>query len=236
SLTEMAVTSRVSLRDIDDPEDRWQLQRQIMLWEKRSDEERAAADKYFSEAMNTAVPEAIEKDTVIDGLTVYRYTAPDSLAEKAKNAFQPANDSDEQAETRPEDVANEAAGAKAEKKPGAGESVVLNNFRVLSASPYSPENPIPRDSKVPDGTYYRIQLGVFSRQVEPGAFGGLSPIAAETLPERNLVKYYAGAFNRFDDARKALPVVREAGYQDAFIVAWYNGRVISFDKARRLEK
>jgi hypothetical protein len=236
SLIELAVASRVRLRDIEDPQDRWQLQRQIMLWEKRSDEERDAADQYFADVMNGSLPETIEKDTVIDGMKVYKFVAPDAVAEKARSAFQPDLDAGNQAESKPVDTLSEEEGVPAEKVPSTPEGAALNDFEVLSASPYTPENPIPLDSRVPDGTFYRIQLGVFSREVEPGAFGGLSPITGETLPARSLVKYYAGRFSRFEDARKALSVVREAGYQDAFVMAWYNGGVISLDKARRLEK
>jgi len=122
---------------------------------------------------------------------------------------------------------------KAKERPTAG---VLREFKILPGPPYTVDQPIPVDAAIPMGTFYRIQLGVYSRVQEPGTFGGLWPVSAETLPERELVKYYAGRFSRYEDARAALPEVRAAGYRDAFIVAWYNGRVIAFEKARKLEK
>ncbi|MCA1747283.1 MAG: SPOR domain-containing protein, partial [Bacteroidales bacterium] len=84
-------------------------------------------------------------------------------------------------------------------------------------------------------TFYRIQVGVFSKKVDRDAFGELSPITAEILPGRNLTKYYVGSSNRYEDVRRLLPEVRSAGFSDAFIVAWYNGNVMSVEKARKLE-
>jgi hypothetical protein len=44
-----------------------------------------------------------------------------------------------------------------------------------------------------------------------------------------------GSFERYEDARGLLPEARSAGFSDAFIVAWYNGNVMSVEKARKLE-
>ena len=92
------------------------------------------------------------------------------------------------------------------------------------------------DIAIPRGTVYRIQLGVFSNPVMHDQFGGIAPILGETLTDRGLYKYYAGMFSHYTDVQNALPKVRESGFQDAFIVAWYNGVKMSTDKVRKLEK
>jgi hypothetical protein len=55
------------------------------------------------------------------------------------------------------------------------------------------------------------------------------------MKERGLVKYYAGKFSRYEDASSAIPRVHSQGYEDAFIVAWYNGIPVSTQKAKQLE-
>ena len=111
----------------------------------------------------------------------------------------------------------------------------LNRFDILGASPYSESNPIPSDEAIPEGVFYRIQLGAYGTAVDPGAFGGLSPITAETLKERGLIKYYAGKFTKYEDASMALTRVRSSGYEDAFVSAWYNQSPVSTQRAKQLE-
>jgi len=174
-------------------------------------------------------------------MTVYRYVDEQPVDEKARTVFQgPSAVEKSPAGTEKPSVQKQAKGngtvvQTGKEKEGLAEGA-LHEFRILPEPPYTADQPIPVDAAIPMGTFYRIQLGVYSRVLEPGTFGGLWPVSAETLPERELVKYFAGRFSRYEDARAALPEVRAAGYRDAFIVAWYNGRVIAFEKARKLEK
>jgi len=112
--------------------------------------------------------------------------------------------------------------------------VVAAKFSILPNSPYSASNPIPVDEPLPDGTVYKIQLGAFSRPVSPSAFRGLTPISGESL-ENGIIKYYAGQFGLYPDADEALRKVREYGFKDAYIVAFYNRKTISVERARQLE-
>jgi tetratricopeptide (TPR) repeat protein len=211
SLVELALAARLKVRNSEDPNDRWMYQKQIMVWEKRAAEEKAAADAYFARvegyepaagvaSVKEAVPSAIEKDTVINEMTVYRFAEKERVDEKAKEVFG-------QAVTEP-------AGEKEQQVEKVQEESVA----------------------IPRGSVYRIQLGVFSKRVEEAVFGGLEPIMEEPLPDRNLFKYYYGDFSRYDAARDALPGARSAGFADAFIVAWYNGNIMSVEKARKLER
>jgi len=258
SLVELAMNARLKVRESDDPNDRWMYQKQIMVWEKKADEEQAVADGYFARINNYVaeeLPAAIEKDTVINDMTVYRFAEqPDRINEKAKEVFhgQPADmeDSGNEKDAEPGAVA-EKSSDRAEKLLPAerssdppvnklvedkrGDPTVLNSFEILDRSPYSAETPVPANMAIPGGTFYRIQLGVFSKEVAYDAFGGLTPIAAETLQGRNLTKYYVGSFSRYEDVSRALPKVRAAGFADAFIVSYYNGRIMSLEKARKLE-
>ncbi len=111
----------------------------------------------------------------------------------------------------------------------------VNNFEILADSPYDRNHPIPFDVALPEGIRYMIQLGAFSEEVEPDAFQGIAPILGEHLATSDIVKYYAGKFSHYDDASTALSIVRSHGYEDAFIVAWYNGTHVPVQKAKQLE-
>ena len=259
SLTELATAARVKIRDSEDPNEKWLSQRQIMVWEKKADETQEQADQYFAmlaDQKKKDIPATIEKDTVINEMTVYRFVdsgettekdepeTPD-VNEKAKVAFGAAAGM-----TKPEkmEIAEEkspaatgekkgsAADIEKEKPAKAGNSFMGEQFSILPATPYSAENPIPVDEPLPAGTVYKIQMGVFSAPMEPSQFGGISPVTANHDPDRNLTWYYAGVFTHYEDAIDALPKVRSNGFPDAFIVSWYNGSKMSIEKARKLEK
>jgi tetratricopeptide (TPR) repeat protein len=227
SLKDLAFDARKKVRDSDDPNDRWVWQKQIMIWEKRAHDEEKMADYLYakmeveksSQASNSAVnpPETIRVDTVIDGLTVYRYADPNTDLEGEPG-------------TRPSstDRASVPATVQSRLSP-------INRFDILAQSPYTTSNLIPMDVALPKGTFYRIQLGVFGSMVDPGEFGGISPVTGEHLKDRGLIKYYAGKFSRYEDASMVMPRIQTQGYEDAFIVAWYHGVQVSTQKAKQLE-
>jgi len=222
SLKDLATTARARVRESDDPNDRWVWQKQIMVWEKKSRDEEELADALYATMDQSSeparpgpavnVPETIEVDTVMGDLTVYRYRDPVPGIE-GEPGTQPA---------RKPPVTQAASG-------------YMNRFDILGASPYSDSNPIPVDVALPGGVFYRVQLGAFATEVEPGAFQGISPVTAETVTDRGLIKYYAGKFTKYEDASAALARIRSRGYEDAFIVAWYNGSTISTQRAKQLE-
>ncbi|MCX7986051.1 MAG: tetratricopeptide repeat protein [Bacteroidales bacterium] len=114
--------------------------------------------------------------------------------------------------------------------------VKINLFSVEEQPIYSAENPIPEQLNFPAGIVYTIQLGVFSKKVNPSYFGGIQPIVAELLDDKKLVKYYAGVFSEFASADSSLQVVRRAGFKEAFIVAYYDNKKIPLSRAQELEK
>lgn len=218
SLKDLATATRIRIRESDDPNDRWIWQKQIMVWEKKARDEEALADKLYARMENEKydqtgkpavnIPESIEIDTVMDDLTVYQFTRPEMGIE------------------------GEPGSAPARNMANSND---INRFDILHHSPYSTANPIPMDVSLPGGAFYRIQLGAFGSEVDPGNFGGISPITGERNIERGLIKYYAGKFTRYDDASLALSRIRSGGYEDAFIAAWYNGNPVPTQKAKQLE-
>ena len=107
-------------------------------------------------------------------------------------------------------------------------------FLILSQSPYSASNPIPIDNPLPDGLAYKIQLGAFGRTLPANNFRGLTPVSGENLGN-GVIRYYVGLFGKIADAQTALSKVREYGYRDAFIVAFYNRQPINLERAQQIE-
>jgi len=229
SLSGLAIQARVKVRESDDPNDRWLYQKQILVWEKRAAEAQSVADSCYTqlatldrEAPPAPLPEAIEVDTVINDLTVYSFKdEPKVVTEKQAVKGEPG-------ETVKQVIVEEKPEVKAEAQ-------VINRFEVLASSPYNAANPIPLNIPLPKGSFYRIQLGAYSKAVDDNAFGGIIPITGEEFPDRGLIKYYAGKFSRYADAQKALNYLRTNGYPDAYIVSWYNGSLMSVSKAKELE-
>ncbi len=109
-----------------------------------------------------------------------------------------------------------------------------DDFAILAKSPYSTSKPIPIDQALPGGVAYKIQLGAFSKPLAANAFKGLTPVSGERL-SNGVTKYYVGLFRKFADADDALRKVHEYGYKDAYIVAFYNQKVVNPERAKQLE-
>ncbi len=110
------------------------------------------------------------------------------------------------------------------------------NFSITDTSFYSKLNPIPSETKMPAGIVYRIQLGVFSKPVDYKLFGGIQPVSAEFSQDKKIIKYYAGLFKRFIEADNSLNKVKEYGFKEAFVIAYYNNKKIPVERAKEFER
>ena len=108
-----------------------------------------------------------------------------------------------------------------------------DSFRILQTSPYNELNPIPSNISLPDGLIFRIQLGAYSKPVSDNTFGGLSPVSYEVINGK--IKYYSGIFYSSESAGEALKDVREHGFSDSFLIPFYDGKIISIEKAKEIE-
>jgi tetratricopeptide (TPR) repeat protein len=111
-----------------------------------------------------------------------------------------------------------------------------NNFSIDDSVVYSKLNPIPSDIIIPEGIVYRIQLGVYSKPIDYKLFGGIRPISIEFLQDKKIIKYYVGVFKTYNEADNSLNKVKEFGFKEAFIIAYYNKKKIPVDRAKEFEK
>lgn len=110
---------------------------------------------------------------------------------------------------------------------------IPSDFGVIDKPVYNAENPIPIDSPLPDGIVYRVQIGAFGTPREPQFFKGMAPIFGEKVGK--LTKYFIGNLTTYSSAEKALGTVKSKGFKDAFIIAWYNGKKVTPQRAQSLE-
>jgi hypothetical protein len=203
----------------------------------------------------TGVPEELFR--VLGDVVQLRHKA-DSIALRAEKAVQAAAAAPEADRVRMEKRAAEetaketAVSARADslllarmaakgRGPAAGKNVSgqeggkTAHFEVRPVPAYSDANPIPVEPALPQGLIYTIQIATFRNNVAPSLFRGLWPVYGRKRQGSDAIYYYTGMFRRLEDARKALPEARGAGFSDAFIIALMNGVQVSMERAALLE-
>ena len=112
-------------------------------------------------------------------------------------------------------------------------TVKVEGLEVIAGNAYNANRPIPLDSKIPDGLLFRVQIGAFKTQLQNDAFKGLSPLSGETVGN-GYIRYTAGNFNKLENASAVKNDLRNLGYNDAFVVVYYNGKRIPLNEALAL--
>lgn len=250
NLERLAIEWRKEAARMDDPIQKGKFQKQIALVEDSVEIYTQLANEHF-QYLNASIPEKIKpepdrpfllKDTVLNGITVYKYKLNEEflnlLAEirtpaigEEETDLSPATGKESTKSVEPSEAPEPSN--KADVKAAAS---TLNGFKIYESSPYGPNKPFEREFSIPPGVFYRIQLAVYSKQLGTDHFWGLSPITAESIPERGLIRYFVGKFTHMEDASSALVKVRAMGYTDAFIIGYYDGNRSSFSKLKTLEK
>ena len=88
---------------------------------------------------------------------------------------------------------------------------------------------------------YKIQIGAFSRGLPSHIkkqFDKLSYIRKieNYTDDRGVVVYTTGNLTRLEDAVKMQNQVRQEGIEDAFVVPYFNGKRITLEEAKKIEK
>lgn len=110
--------------------------------------------------------------------------------------------------------------------------VVLDNN--ANEPSYSAENPIPINPKMPEGLFYRVQVGAFAKPIRQDLFKGFAPLTGEVI-RNNITRYRVGYFTRYQNANEIKKEIRKLGFDDAFVVAVNNGEPMRISAARTLE-
>ncbi|MCB9363254.1 MAG: hypothetical protein H6587_01675 [Flavobacteriales bacterium] len=104
-------------------------------------------------------------------------------------------------------------------------------FSGDNKSEYSNSKPIPGVEKLPEGLVFKVQIGAFRNPIPQDHFKGFAPIMVEDAGN-GIKRYTAGFFKSINMAVEAKNSIRTIGYEDAFVVAFFNGKRISINEAR----
>jgi hypothetical protein len=80
--------------------------------------------------------------------------------------------------------------------------------------------------------FYRIQVVALREPLQGNTFRNMRPVVDEQVGNRNLYRYMAGKFYNRNSWQEALPDVKQLGFDDAFPVAYLDGRRLSLAQAR----
>lgn len=97
-----------------------------------------------------------------------------------------------------------------------------------------PEGRFAEDNSLPKGLIYQIQLFSSSSKVEESRLNGLSPVFWRMSPSLKYT-YSVGLFSKYEDVLANLNKVKKAGFKNALIVAFNDGRLITLQKAKEIE-
>ena len=103
-----------------------------------------------------------------------------------------------------------------------------------------PVTPTPKDenqaspSLSVENTNYRVQFYSSGQQMSTNSpkFKGMDQIFE--YQDKGLYKYTTGMFSTFAEALKFQGLVRKAGFSDAFVIGFSNGKRISVDDAKKI--
>ncbi|MBN2812500.1 MAG: PD40 domain-containing protein [Bacteroidales bacterium] len=228
SLARIVRDLRIEARETPDEELKKQLVSAIVKTDKEAKSMQREADGKFASARklkpaanDTLVQDnpALVKFKEINGIQVYQY----------RRDLTTENQSVEKTAQAPADTDT------AHVNPSEAVSEHTDKFVIHASSHYGQANPIPMGTENIPGLIYRIQLGVFSKPQSNDAFGGISPVFYVPVSGGTMLKYYAGLFYSLGKVTDALGKVRQAGFTDAFVVAYLDGQPISTEKAKEIE-
>jgi hypothetical protein len=114
------------------------------------------------------------------------------------------------------------------------EQDVFVKAKAKTVSAYSASKPIPIDEvSLPEGVVFKVQIGAFRNPIPQDLFKGFAPVNGERTAS-GITRYTAGIFTRFRSADQAKQEIRNLGYNDAFVVAFRNGKRIPISEALAL--
>ncbi len=97
------------------------------------------------------------------------------------------------------------------------------------------EGQFAEDNTIPEGVIYQIQMFSLGKKATVESLKGLSPVFERRTSNGRYI-YSAGLFNTYNDVLSKLNTVKKAGFRNAFIVGFVDGKEVSVSKARAEEK
>lgn len=102
------------------------------------------------------------------------------------------------------------------------------SFKIMDEGQFAEDNTLPK------GLIYQIQMFSQTSKATVRQLKGLSPVF-ESVNSKGKYVYRVGLFNTYNDVLSHLNSVKKAGFRNAFIVAFNDGKELNVSKARALE-
>ncbi|MFO7789603.1 MAG: SPOR domain-containing protein [Bacteroidales bacterium] len=83
--------------------------------------------------------------------------------------------------------------------------------------------------------YYRIQIAALDEPLNGDRFRNLSPVVNEQVGNRQLYRYLCGKFYNTNSWQRPLTLIKSIGFEDAFVVAYLNGRRLNLSQAQQYQ-
>lgn len=83
---------------------------------------------------------------------------------------------------------------------------------------------------------YRIQLGAFSKSIPRDYYNKFNDHKTEKIAGTNLTRFMIGSYQKISEVTTAQKHLQLNGFNDTFIVAYYNGERIDIAEALKLEE
>jgi len=192
-------------------------------------------DKATSTLSDTPNSEYVEPSDNSSNTTTYDETTPTKTAE----AIEERSSTEETFSlgTVPASETTSRSGSESSSEPelllGIDKPLQADIFTVEEMVPYTPSNPIPVNPAIPSGLLFKVQVGAFRNIIPQDLFKGINPIMGEKT-SMGFIRYSAGLFSQLASANEAKGIIRGMGYNDAFVVAFYNGNRVSMADARKM--
>ncbi|HQI45184.1 MAG TPA: hypothetical protein PLC59_03935 [Bacteroidales bacterium] len=108
------------------------------------------------------------------------------------------------------------------------DSLLLNNTSIFTVFKDIDKNST-KSTLLPD-LYFKVQIAALKNNTDLNEFKGLSEIESQKLTT-GLIHYSSGIFTKHNDAVLLKNKIRDMGYSDAFVVAYYKGERIPVKQA-----
>ncbi|MBR5983087.1 MAG: SPOR domain-containing protein, partial [Bacteroidales bacterium] len=109
------------------------------------------------------------------------------------------------------------------------------NTNVAMTSGSAGEAGMTTEEAVAKGMYFAVQIGVYKDKRQPWQMKNITPIDYETM-SNGFVRHTFGKFDDYNQARAAQTNIRRLGITDAFVIAYIDGRKVSFSEGIEYQK
>ena len=82
------------------------------------------------------------------------------------------------------------------------------------------------------GIEFRVQFYASATEEKMSKFAALKPENITYVKESGMYKYRLGPYSNIEEATKKQTTARNAGYKDAFVIAFKDGKRISVEEAK----